>query len=333
MTDMRFLADSYIVKENIESGLTSEFEAALLPELKRAMPDLAAEQQLKGKGKSWLVDLCSKEADLVIEASSRNVVRTGKKREGIQHYEKFYSMLLKLIDIKAAHPSIRPVMVWKNQIPAHSTDLMLCSEWGVYVMSHKDLAIGRVLAGEPPASVNRDSVRFLSRRNEEVKPRWRWLVEQRRNAIVEMLTVAPMGFIEIERALGYRHTRTYSPIRHMVLDLVREGKILKLSPGYARQYGAIYGTDPRQLFRFESDHFEEYKRHKRKDQLAALIMQLLRLDGPMGYRQIQLGLQRRWKIQASREELTGLLSKRLVRKGFVKSEGPPKRAIYSVTSL
>lgn len=310
--------------------MASEFEAALLPELKRVMPDLVAEQLLKGKGKNWLVDLYSKEADLAIEASSRNIVRTGKKKGSIQHNEKFYSMLLKLIDIKAARPSIRPVMMWKNQIPAHSTDLRLCSEWGVFVMSHKGLNIGRVLAGESPASVNRDSVWFLSRRNEEVTPRWRWLAEQRKESVVEMLKLAPMGFIEIERALGYKHIGPYSPIRDMIQDLVHEGKILKLTPGYVRGYGAIYGTDPDQLSRFESEHFDEYKRHKRKDQLGLLIVQLLRIDGPMGYRQVQLGLQSRWKIQTSREELTGILSKRLVRKGLVKSEGPPKRVVYSV---
>lgn len=301
-----------------------------MPELKRHIPDLMAEQLLKGKGKSWLVDLYSKNADLVIEASSRNVVRTGKKKGSIQHYEKFCSMLLKLIDIKAAYPSIRPVMIWKNQIPAHSTDLGLCSEWGVFVMSHKDLNVRRVLAGESPASVNKTSTLYLSRRSDKVEPRWRWLVEQRKKAIVEMLKLAPMGFIEIERALGYKHVRVYSPIRSMIRTLVHEGKILKLSVGYARGYGAVYGTVPGQLSQFDSEHFEEYKRHKRKDQLAALVMQLLNLAGPMGYRQIQLGLQTRWKIQTSREELTGLLNKRLVRKGLVRAVGPPKKTIYSV---
>ena len=312
--------------------LPSEFEAGLLPSLKQLIPDLTAEKIMKGRGKTWRVDLYSEAEKLAIEASSRNITRNGKSKSSIQHYDKFYAMALKLIDIRASSPRIKAVMLWKDHIPAYSTDLRLCSEWGLFVMSHRNFDIRRVLSGESPGSVNKSSVDFLIRRKEDAAPRWRWLAEERKKEIAAMLQSNAMALTEIERTLGMQRLSGQSRISDMLQHLVKEGKVMKLTPGYVRGYGAVYGTSAGQLQRFDAEHLDEYKSHKRRKQLAEMVLSLLKEDGTLGYREIQQRLQTKWKVQVGREELVGILNMRLVRKGLVLRAGLPKRLVYSAAS-
>jgi len=307
--------------------LTSDFEAGLLPELKEAIPDLVSEAKLSGLGKDWVANLYSATQGIVIEACSRNVVRTGKTKSSIQHYEKFYSMLLKLIDIKAKHPAFKPLMLWKNLIPAHSTDLALCSSWGVYVLSHEDFRIRDVIEGSSASTVNRKSVSYLIRRGDpSVTPRWRWLAGERKGEIVALLEKRAIGSIEIGNAIGLRHRGT---VARLLRELEKSGSIHRLEPGYARGVGAIYGVSESQLGDAEKMIFKSYGQQRRKNRISQRTVELLEDEGPLGYMQIRRRLEERWGFTVSRESLVGILSKSLVRKGLVNAAGAPKRRIYS----
>jgi transposase len=310
--------------------MPSDFEIALLPNLRHAIPDLLPEYPIEGKGKHWVANLYSKKRSIVIEACSRNVVRTGKGRTSIQHYDKFYAMVMKLADIKQKHPSIKPIMIWKNLIPAYSTDLGLCTAWGVYVQSNEDLNLESILDGKEVGYVNRRALQFLIRRTDTFKPRWRWLVAERPNDIVNQLETRAMGTKEIAGAIGVDYATHKSSLSKMLRELESEGRIMKLAPGYVAGKGAIYGVDSKQLDALERETFGIYGTHKRRERIGQRIVQLLNKEGPMDYKQVQSKLSQEWGIDATRETVVGTLSKFLLKRGLVYRKGGPKAYIYGV---
>ena len=313
--------------------MPSDFEKGLLTELREIVPDLQPEQRIDGRGRAWLANLYSKRQDLVVEACSRHVVRTGRSKSGIQHYEKFHSMLLKLIDIKARNAKIKPIMIWQDFIPAFSTDMALCSEWGVFVVSRKDLRFKDIVRGATPEVVNKASLRFLIRRNPAGAPRWRWLSDERRKAVVALLRTRAMGAKDIADAIGINFSSRRAELSALLRTLESEGSVHRLMPGFVRGHGAIYGTSAGQLDEIEGKLFGSYKDHKRKQRLAVRIMELLRLEGPSTYLEIMARLQEKWGIQSERDVVVGILIKNLRRKGLVKTVGIPKHLRYFAVEL
>ncbi len=276
--------------------MPSDFEHGLLESLRKRIPDLRAEVKIEGKGKQWMANLFSEKYALVIEGSNRRIKRHGSGNQGIQHIEKFHSMLLKLIDIKSRDPAVRPVMVWQDLIPATSNDLKLCSRWGVYVLSYGDFRISQVLEDNPVTEVNKAALAYLVRRNADVKPRWAWLRQEERENLIATLGERAMTTRDIAGFLGLDYNRTSQDrVRDLMIKLIAEGGALKLLPGFSQGIGAVFGTLESQLVELEPSLFPFYKDHKLRKRLGSWILWLLSQEPGLTHNQISLRLQTRWK--------------------------------------
>jgi hypothetical protein len=299
--------------------LTSDFEIGLLQSLRKKIPDLVAEFPIQGKGKAWVANLYSDSRKLVIEASSRKVKRTGRSGGSIQHIEKFYSMLLKLIDMKSANPEILPVMIWSDLVPAYSRDLQMASKWGIYILSNRSLVLDDIWTKSPEA-VNQDTLSHLIRRSTDGKPRWHWIWEEQRNLIEQTLRERASTTNRLVHDLGLElTTSSRTKVRGIVGKLVKQGKVKRLLPGHIAGEGAVYGTDQAQLAGIEGSLFDKYKGEKRRLRLCHYMLLTLKDEEGLNAKEVRQRLYKKWRIDASAAEVSSLLSRRL----------PKEKAVYA----
>jgi hypothetical protein len=302
--------------------LTSDFEAGLFQDLRKKVPDLVPEFRLNGKGKSWVVNLYSEDRKLVIEACSRTVKRTGRDKSSIQHTEKFYSMLLKLIDIKGGNPDVIPVMIWSNLVPAGSRDLQLASKWGVYVLSSRDLRLEDVWKASPEA-VNQNTLSHLIRRisDAELKPRWHWIHSEQKLLIEQILKDRASTTNRLVEDLGLEpNSSNRIKVVGIVHDLIKEGKARKLLVGHVTGEGIVCGTDESQLEKIEGSLFEKYHAEKRRARLSHYALTVLTDKRGLNAKEVAEALNRRWHIQATISEMGGLLGRRLSKEGKIHAD-------------
>ncbi len=297
--------------------MPSEYEVGLLEALKKTVPDLIPEYPIQGKGKSWVANLYSESRKLVIEACSRRVKHTGRNKSSVQHVEKFYSMLLKLIDMKSGNHELTPVMIWSDLVPASSRDLQLASSWGVYVLSGRDLSLDAVLQ-KAPDEVNQATLSHLIRKASDGLPRWHWVYAEQKRLVEQILQERASTTSRLVTELGLEPSkRNRSKVAGIVEALIKEGKIRKLIPGHVAGEGIVIGTDEGQLVKIEGSLFDKYHDEKRRTRLAHYVLMLLTHEQGLNAGEISNRLYARWQITANRHEVAGVLGSRLVKEGKV----------------
>jgi hypothetical protein len=312
--------------------LPSDYEVGLLQTLKKSVPDLVPEFQLEGKGKSWIANLYSDSRHLVVEACSRKVKRTGRDKNSVQHIEKFYSMLLKLIDMKSGNPKLTPVMIWSDLVPASSRDLQLASRWGVYVLSGRDLRFDDIWQMSPEG-VNRSTLNHLIRRTDGAVPRWHWVHAEQKILIEQILQQRASTTNRLVAELGLelnKHNRM--KVSGMLKALIQEGKVKKLIPGHVTGEGIVLGTNDGQLAEVEGSFFDKYHGRKRRTRLSHYVLMILADEQGLNNVEIAKRLHARWQITASRNEIAGLLGSRLVREGKVHADDESNVTRYFLSS-
>jgi transposase len=304
--------------------------AAAFSRLREVAPDMVAGHELLGLGRKWFVSMYSEKEKLVVEICGSEVPPGKRDTNAARQYEKFQSVLLKLVDIRARDRTIKAVMAWKGMIPAHPVDVGLCTAWGVYVVSGRKAPWKDIINGAPPSAVNRNAIPFLTRKRDAPRQGMRWLTEERRRTVVELLKQSAMGTREIAEAIGLDYVSHRAEVSSILRELEREGIVRRLMPGYVRGIGAIYGTDKTQLDTLEKGLFRRYRQGKRTQRIAERVLQLLREEGRMTYAEILRRLQERWGIATDRNVLVAILVKNLRRRGLVRSEEGSGGLEYSV---
>jgi hypothetical protein len=308
--------------------MTSDFEAGLLQYLRSDVPDLVPEFRIEGMGKSWVANLYSESRKLVIEACSRKVKRTGREGSSIQHIEKFYSMLLKLIDMKARNPDITPVMIWSDLVPASSWDLQLASKWGVYVLSNRKLLFNEIWLRSPD-SINQSTLAHLIRKSEDAKPRWAWILSEEARMIERILAERASTPDRLLGELGLEASKSNrDKVRGMLNKLLKQGKIRKLLPGHIDGEGGVYGTNDAQLSLIEGTLFDKYHGEKRRRRLCHYILMVIDGEQGLNAREVTITLQRKWQIRATSAEVGALLGRRPSLKGTIYADHSSRTTRY-----